>query len=132
MTDQVDNTELIEMLDRIKILIKHKGLNQLEFFEWLGYQKHNMTNWMHKKNTPPYHFIQRIAEKMPEVSIQWVLTGRGDFLNGTNAADVDIDYDNNKELRIRLRHLEKEIALKDELLQQMRERLKGSSASNVK
>jgi hypothetical protein len=72
----------MEISDRIKTLRNHYcGGNNLKFAELMG-EKPNVTSlWISGKRNIGRSVIDKILDKLPDVSPTWLLTGSGEMLS---------------------------------------------------
>jgi len=71
------------MKDRIILLIKAKNLTAAQFADEIGVQKSSISHIISGRNNASLDFIQKILLRYPEVSMNWILFGKGSIFNGT-------------------------------------------------
>jgi len=72
--------------DRTKAIRKHKKLSQQAFSDFLGIKRGTLASIEAKGDNPPYSMLVAISTLMPEISIVWLLTGKGEMY-ATHADD---------------------------------------------
>jgi transcriptional regulator with XRE-family HTH domain len=70
--------------ERMRQVMESKGLNAKGFAELLGIQRSGLSHIYSGRNKPGLDLIQKILEVFPEVSADWLLTGKG---SPDNSAD---------------------------------------------
>jgi hypothetical protein len=77
--------------ERILQLIDFYDIKNINIFakNYLGYASSEKINRLKRENTnPSYDIIVDIANKFEQVSVDWLLTGKGDMLRGDSNVDV--------------------------------------------
>jgi transcriptional regulator with XRE-family HTH domain len=79
------------MKDRINLLIKAKNLTAAQFADEIGVQKSSISHIISGRNNASLDFIQKILLCYPEVSMDWLMFGKGPIfrspetvMNGNN------------------------------------------------
>ncbi len=67
---------------RLAQVINHYHLTHAAFAEKMGIQKSSVSHLLSGRNKPNFDFIARFPEVFPEINLQWLLTGKGNMLNG--------------------------------------------------
>ena len=65
------------MKDRITLLIKAKNYTSAQFADEIGVQKSGISHIISGRNNPSLDFVQKILTRFPEVSIEWLILGKG-------------------------------------------------------
>ena len=65
------------MKDRINLLIKAKNLTAAQFADEIGVQKSSISHIISGRNNASLDFIQKILLCYPEVSMDWLMFGKG-------------------------------------------------------
>ena len=65
------------MKDRIILLIKAKNLTAAQFADEIGVQKSSISHILSGRNNASLDFIQKILLCYPEVSMEWLMFGKG-------------------------------------------------------
>lgn len=77
------------MKDRIITLIKAKNLTAAQFADEIGVQKSGISHILSGRNNPSLDFVQKILLRFPEVSIEWLVFGKGPlFKDSINSLDT--------------------------------------------
>jgi transcriptional regulator with XRE-family HTH domain len=80
------------MKDRITLLIKAKNLTAAQFADEIGVQKSSISHILSGRNNASLDFIQKILLTYPEVSMDWLMFGKGPiFKSGETAVKASID-----------------------------------------
>lgn len=80
------------MKDRISLLIKAKNLTAAQFADEIGVQKSSISHILSGRNNASLDFIQKILLCYPDVSMEWILFGKGPIFRSTEmAANVNSD-----------------------------------------
>jgi len=74
------------MKDRISLLIKAKNLTAAQFADEIGVQKSSISHILSGRNNASLDFIQKILLCYPEVSMEWILFGKGPIFRSAEAA----------------------------------------------
>lgn len=77
---------------RVKELIKYLDLSQAEFGREIGYRQQNINYIISKGGLPSTEFFQRVAERYDNVSIEYLISGRGELIR--KEQDVSINKSN--------------------------------------
>lgn len=126
---------------RINTLMNQKKFNFRSFGMYLGYSDTAIRNIIKKKSKPNFELTKAIVEKFPDLSADWLLTGRGEmFKNETKEITSDKacvsspEIDRNckiKMLKERLddkdniiKCLESQLSSKDRIIEMQASRLK--------
>ena len=67
------------MVDRIKLIMTAKNLAPSAFADVIGVQRSAISHLLSGRNNPSLDFIQKILRKFPEISSEWLLTGKGEM-----------------------------------------------------
>jgi transcriptional regulator with XRE-family HTH domain len=80
------------MKDRITLLIKAKNLTAAQFADEIGVQKSSISHILSGRNNASLDFIQKILLCYPDVSIDWLMFGKGPiFKSIVTAVSGNID-----------------------------------------
>lgn len=80
------------MKDRISLLIKAKNLTAAQFADEIGVQKSSISHIISGRNNASLDFIQKTLITYPEVSIEWLMFGKGPLFK-TTENDSNINND---------------------------------------
>lgn len=67
------------MKERLAALLHHLGLTASRFADEIGVQRSGISHILSGRNQPGYDFMVKILHKFPEISIEWLLTGKGNM-----------------------------------------------------
>jgi transcriptional regulator with XRE-family HTH domain len=67
------------MKARLQILMSHYGYTAARLADEIGVQRSGISHILSGRNQPSYDFILKIINTFPEISAEWLLTGRGDM-----------------------------------------------------
>ena len=70
------------MKNRIFTIMEHSGKTATEFADTLGISRAALSSIKTGRTQPTLIMVERIHDKFPEVSLEWLITGRGDMLSG--------------------------------------------------
>jgi len=73
------------MKDRINLLIKAKNLTAAQFADEIGVQKSSISHIISGRNNASLDFIQKILLCYPEVSVDWLMFGKGPIFKSPEA-----------------------------------------------
>lgn len=65
------------MKDRIQLLVKALNYSAAQFADEIGVQKSGISHIISGRNNPSLDFIQKILLRFPEVSMDWLMFGKG-------------------------------------------------------
>lgn len=72
------------MKNRIQSIINHSGLTQSAFADRIGVQRSAISHILSGRNNPGLDFLVRIMDNFPDISGDWLITGKGDMLKRRN------------------------------------------------
>jgi len=72
----------MEIKDRLKLIIKDKGISQTELSKLLEFSEGGISKYFSGKENPGRKFLTLLQEKL-NVSSDWLLTGKGSKYLGT-------------------------------------------------
>jgi transcriptional regulator with XRE-family HTH domain len=73
------------MNERIKKIMEYIGVKPSEFAETIGIQRAAISHYMSGRNEPSLDVIKRIHDKYPEITLEWLLYGSGEMLDGSKS-----------------------------------------------
>lgn len=76
------------MNNRIQYIIKREELSNLKFAELLGVNPASVSHILAGRNKPSFDFVAKIAEKLPQYNLRWLLTGIGEPIQENNKTNV--------------------------------------------
>jgi transcriptional regulator with XRE-family HTH domain len=65
------------MNNRIGLLLKVKDVTASKFAEMIGVQPSNISHILSGRNKPSLDFITKVCDTFPDISIDWLMFGRG-------------------------------------------------------
>lgn len=77
------------MIKRIKSLISVKNLSASQFADILGVQRSNISHLLSGRNKPSLDFVLKILENFPEVSVEWLINGKGEMYKGIEKPKIN-------------------------------------------
>ena len=89
-------------IDRIDSIIKHYGLNVSSFEKSIGASNNSIGTAIRRKSSVKDDTLNDILNKYPEISAEWILTGKGSMITGS---DPNSDCDNNVSLSEKFRNI---------------------------
>jgi transcriptional regulator with XRE-family HTH domain len=67
------------MIDRIKKLIEEKKLSATQFSDEIGIQRSSLSHVLSGRNKPSLDFMLKVKGRYPEISLDWLLLGKGNM-----------------------------------------------------
>lgn len=68
------------MNDRILQILKYKNISAAKFADDIDVQRSSISHILSERNKPSLEFIQKILKKYPEISPEWLISGKGAML----------------------------------------------------
>ena len=65
------------MEERLELLLKTLNLSPAQFADEIGLKRSGIYHIMKGRNKPGMEFFIRVLERYPDISIDWLLTGKG-------------------------------------------------------
>lgn len=78
------------MKDRLLKLIIHLGLTATRFADEIGVQRSGISHILSGRNQPSYDFIVKITSRYPEISLDWLILGKGSMLRAVFPASAPV------------------------------------------
>lgn len=82
-----------EIVTRIRRVIDHYGLSVSAFSDTIGVQRSSISHLLNGRNKPSLDFVMKLVDSYPEVSLYWLLQGKGEFpaeeVSGIRSEDVE-------------------------------------------
>jgi transcriptional regulator with XRE-family HTH domain len=93
----------MEILDRIKMVMKANQLNAATFADRIGVQRSNLSHILTGRNKPSLDFIEKMLSQFPKVNASWLISGQIQQTDVVNpfkekeklVTDVDLRKDTN-------------------------------------
>lgn len=76
----------MEIRDRLTQILSLKQMSSSAFADFLEIQRSNMSHYLSGRNKPGVEILQKILDKFPDISAEWLMMGRGEM---TNQAQID-------------------------------------------
>lgn len=64
---------------RLKQLMAYYDLNASSFSDTIDFNRSTISHLLSGRNKPSLEFVMKILHKFPEVNIDWLVDGKGDF-----------------------------------------------------
>lgn len=87
------------MKDRIVKIIMYNKLTHVAFAQRLGVQPSSVTHILNGRNKPSLDFIIKIINAFPEISIEWLLLGKGNMLKSDFLDQNENQSNTNKNIK---------------------------------
>ncbi len=68
--------------------MERENLSPTKFAEILKIQPSNISHLLSGRNKPSFELLQKITEAFPNISGDWLLTGQGNYVKGTNTTTL--------------------------------------------
>jgi transcriptional regulator with XRE-family HTH domain len=65
------------MNNRIRLIIESRNLTASKFADEIGVQASSISHILSGRNKPSLEFVQKILERYPEISYEWLISGQG-------------------------------------------------------
>ncbi|NPA38031.1 MAG: helix-turn-helix transcriptional regulator [Chlorobi bacterium] len=83
-----------EIRDRIKKLLRDKNLTSAGFADIIGVQRSGISHILSGRNKPSLDVLNKILLSFPDISGDWLITGKGDMykkeITGTTVKDKEL------------------------------------------
>lgn len=66
----------MELVDRIKVVMKVNNLTAAQMADDMGVQRSNVSHVLSGRNKPSFEFLNRLLTKYPKVNAHWLITGK--------------------------------------------------------
>lgn len=83
----------MEIRDRLTQILSLKQMSSSAFADFLEIQRSNMSHYLSGRNKPGVEILQKILDKFPDISAEWLIMGRGEMSNQPQA-DIFQGYSN--------------------------------------
>ncbi len=70
----------MEIRDRLTQILTFKQMSSSAFADFLGIQRSNMSHYLAGRNKPGVEILQKILDKFPDISADWLIMGRGEMM----------------------------------------------------
>ena len=68
-----------DFIKRIESILEYYSLTASSFADKISVQRSSMSHLLSGRNKPSLDFIMKLVEEFPEVSLEWILNGKGSF-----------------------------------------------------
>ena len=76
------------MNKRLQQFLAAENISQSQFADTIGVARASISHILAGRNKPGFDFIERMASHYPELSLEWLITGRGRmYVNQKSATD---------------------------------------------
>ncbi|MCF8381097.1 MAG: helix-turn-helix domain-containing protein [Bacteroidales bacterium] len=76
------------MKDRLQSILSYYQLNSSKLAEIIDVQRSGISHILSGRNNPSYDFLIRILDAFPEINANWLLTGKGNMINGEEESSL--------------------------------------------
>ncbi|MBK3517706.1 helix-turn-helix domain-containing protein [Carboxylicivirga marina] len=73
------------MKERIEAIIQHERLTPSQFADAIGVQRSGVSHILSGRNKPSLDFLNKLLNKYPHYSGDWLITGLGNMLSGVTS-----------------------------------------------
>lgn len=73
------------MNQRIELLLRIKDVTASKFADMLGVQPSNISHIISGRNKPSLDFVVKVVEAFPDISLEWLIFGKGNMYSQMNA-----------------------------------------------
>lgn len=68
-----------EFIERLEKILAHYQLSASAFADALGIQRSGVSHLLSGRNKPSLDFVLKLLHTYPEVDLQWLMNGKGEF-----------------------------------------------------
>ncbi|CAM3550207.1 helix-turn-helix transcriptional regulator [Flavobacterium gelidilacus] len=68
-----------DFIKRLETVLEYYSLTASSFADKISVQRSSMSHLLSGRNKPSLDFIMKLAEEFPEVTLEWILNGKGSF-----------------------------------------------------
>jgi transcriptional regulator with XRE-family HTH domain len=89
----------MEILDRIKMVMKANQMNAASFADRIGVQRSNLSHILTGRNKPSLDFIEKMLIQFPKVNASWLISGQiqqTDVINPLEEKEIVVTNVNSK------------------------------------
>ena len=80
------------MKERINVLMEMYNMSPTQFAQAVGMQRSTLQHIMNGRNEPSLNVVRSIHAALPDVDLDWLLTGEGKPLKGEQTVGITDDY----------------------------------------
>lgn len=78
---------MMDIKDRIKLIMDQEELSSVSFAENIGVKQSTLSHILNGRNKPSLDVIMKVHQYYNDVSLDWLLYGRGDMTNQNSDAE---------------------------------------------
>jgi transcriptional regulator with XRE-family HTH domain len=78
-----------DFIKRLNRLMEYYSHTASSFADKIGVQRSGISHILSGRNKPSLDFILKISEEFPQISLYWILEGKGNFLKSDVASPAD-------------------------------------------
>lgn len=75
---------IMEFTDRLQELLAYYNLNASTFADKIAVGRSSISHLLSGRNKPSLEFVMSVLKEFPEVTLDWLINGEGDFPASTN------------------------------------------------
>lgn len=68
-----------DFIKRLETVLEYYNLTASSFADKINVQRSSMSHLLSGRNKPSLDFILKLVDEFPEVSLEWILNGKGSF-----------------------------------------------------
>lgn len=68
-----------DFIKRLETVLEYYSLTASSFADKISVQRSSMSHLLSGRNKPSLDFIMKLVEEFPEVSLEWIINGKGSF-----------------------------------------------------
>ena len=87
-----------EIVSRIEMVIEHLELSVSAFADEIGVQRSSMSHLLNGRNKPSLDFVMKLVDTYPEIKLDWLLKGKGNFPETDNIEEEPFAKKTNLEI----------------------------------
>jgi len=76
------------MVDRFLLILKAKNITASKFADVVGVQRSSVSHILSGRNNPSLDVIQKILKRFPDISSEWLLSGKGPMMVNDKVPDL--------------------------------------------
>jgi len=76
------------MVDRFLLILKTKNITASKFADEVGVQRSSVSHILSGRNNPSLDVIQKILKRFPDISSEWLLSGKGPMMVKDKVPDL--------------------------------------------
>lgn len=75
------------MNDRILLILKTQNMTSSQFADEIGVQRSNISHILSGRNNPSLEFVMKIIKRFPDLSLEWLIFGKGSMYKERNTTE---------------------------------------------